>query len=382
MTSSVSSPVSTVSPVPGVSPDTDGSPTLFSPHTIRSVTFRNRLWLSPLCQYSVEEQDGVPTDWHLVHLGSFARGGVGLVMTEATSVSAVGRISGEDTGVYSDEQRDAWARIVEFIHSQGAAAGIQLAHAGRKASVWREWGPKKGTRPVADGGWRTVAPSAIAFDGYDTPLALDEAGLRKIVTEFTDAARRSIDAGFDVIEIHAAHGYLLHQFLSPLANRRTDEYGGSLENRARLLLQIVRSVREEIGAEIPLFVRFSGTDWVEGGWDEHQTATVAGWASTAGADLADVSSGGLVADAVIPVGPGYQVPLADFVGRNSPLQVNAVGMITEAAQANEIITSGRADAVMIGRELMRDPNFALRAAHELGVSVDYSPKQYHRALWR
>ena len=356
--------------------------TLFSPHTIRHTTFRNRLWVAPLCQYSVDEEDGIPTDWHLVHLGSFARGGAGLVMTEATGVSAVGRISAEDTGIYTDEQAEAWSRIVAFVHSQGAAAGIQLAHAGRKASTFREWGARTGTRPIAEGGWPTVAPSGVAFGGYDAPDALDQDGIAEVVDQFRTAARRSVDAGFDVLEIHAAHGYLLHQFLSPLSNRREDGYGGSLENRARLLLEIVSEVRVEVGDGVPLFVRFSATDWVDSGWDENQTATVAGWAQDAGADLFDISSGGVVADAVIPVGPGYQVPLSAHVRTVGHVETSAVGLITDAAQADEIVSSGRADAVMVGREIMRDPHFPLRAAHELGVELDYWPPQYHRARWR
>ena len=357
--------------------------TLFSPHTIRAVTLRNRIWVTPLCQYSVDLEDGVPTDWHLVHLGSFARGGAGLVMTEATGISAVGRISAEDTGIYTDDQRDAWARIVDFIHSQGATAGIQLAHAGRKASVFREWGTGgDGTRPISEGGWQSVAPSAVAFDGYDTPVSLSVAEIAGIVTEFTDAAVRSIAAGFDLLEIHAAHGYLLHQFLSPLANQREDQYGGSLENRARLLLEVVTAVRAAVGESVPIFVRFSATDYTVGGFDPTQTATVAAWARDVGADLFDVSSGGLIPNATIPVGPGYQVAFAEYVKNSADLEVNAVGMITEATQANDIIVTGQADAIMMGREMMRDPHFALRAAHELGVTLDYFPRQYHRAAWR
>ena len=355
---------------------------LFRPHSIRSLTLRNRIWVAPLCQYSVDLEDGVPTDWHLVHLGSFARGGAGLVMTESTGVSAVGRISAEDTGIYTDEQRDSWARIVAFIHSQGAAAGIQLGHAGRKASVFREWGDDSGTRPLDAGGWQSVAPSEVAFDGYDTPVALSAEGITEIVAQFVDAAIRSIAAGFDLVEIHAAHGYLLHQFLSPLSNIRTDEYGGSLENRARLLIEIVTAMRGALGDEVPIFVRFSATDYTDGGWDKEQTATVAAWAKDAGADLFDVSSGGLVASAVIPVGPGYQVPLADYVAHEAGVEVSAVGLITEAEQANEIVASGRADAVMMGRELMRDPHFPLRAAHELGAEISYFPRPYHRAAFR
>lgn len=343
---------------------------------------RNRIWVAPLCQYSVDLEDGVPTEWHLVHLGSFARGGAGLVMSEATAVSAEGRISAEDTGIYTDAQRDAWARIVDFIASQGAVPGIQLAHAGRKASVFREWAADKGTRPIAAGGWQSVAPSAIAFDGYDAPLELDARGIRRVVDDFTTAARRSVDAGFRVLEIHAAHGYLLHQFLSPLSNVRLDSYGGSLENRARLLLDIVRSVRAEVGGSVAVLVRFSATDYTEGGWDVSQTATVAGWARAAGADLFDISSGGLVTGVTIPVGPGYQVGFAAEVKATSDVAVTAVGLITTAEQADEIISSGQADAIMMGREMMRDPHFALRAAHQLGVDIDYWPPQYLRARWR
>ena len=354
---------------------------LFSPLTIRSTTFRNRLWVAAMCQYSVDEEDGVPTDWHLVHLGSFARGGAGLVMTEATAVSPVGRISAEDTGLYTDVQRDAWRRIVDFLHGQGAVAGVQLAHAGRKGSQYREWGPQSGTRPVGEGGWQTVAPSAVAFEGYDAPVALDHDGIRRVVQDFADAARRAVSAGFDVIEIHAAHGYLLHQFLSPLSNRRDDEYGGPLENRARLVLEVVGAVREVV-ADRPVFVRFSATDYADGGLDEVQVAAVARLAAEAGADLFDISSGGVVAGVTIPVGPGYQVRFAEHVRTSAEVPVSAVGLIVAADQAEEIIASGRADAVMAGREFLRDPHFALRAAHELGVRLDYAPRQYHRGGWR
>ena len=354
---------------------------LFTPYSVRSVTMRNRLWVAPMCEYSVEKHDGVPTDWHLVHLGGFARGGAGLVITEATAVSAEGRISPEDTGIYTDEQRDAWARIVRFLHSQGAVAGIQLAHAGRKASTWRPWAPERGSVPEARGGWPAAAPSAVAFTGYDVPVALDRAGIDGVVADFVAATRRSLDAGFDVLELHAAHGYLLHQFLSPLSNLRTDDYGGSLENRARLLLEVIAAVRAEAGDDAPLFVRFSATDWAEGGWDQEQTATVADWARDAGADFFDISSGGLVSGAKIPLAPGYQVPFADFVKHASSVEVSAVGLITEARQAEEIVSSGKADAVMLARAIMRDPHFPLRAAHELGVELDYWPAQYLRAKW-
>jgi 2,4-dienoyl-CoA reductase-like NADH-dependent reductase (Old Yellow Enzyme family) len=332
-----------------------------------------------MCEYSVEKEDGVPTDWHLVHLGSFARGGAGLVMTEATAVNPVGRISPKDTGIYSDEQRDAWSRIVSFIHSQGAAAGIQLAHAGRKASVYRPWDASHGTVPTEEGGWQSVAPSPVAFTGYAVPVALDREGIARVVADFAAGARRALDAGFDLLELHAAHGYLLHQFLSPLSNQRQDEYGGTLENRARLLLEVVRAVREEAGDDVPLFVRFSATDWADGGWNQEQTATVAAWAKDAGADLFDVSTGGLVANTTIPFGPGYQVPFADFVKHESTVDVSAVGLITDARQAEDIVSSGKADAVMLAREFLRDPHFPLRAARELGYDLPYWPPQYLRA---
>ena len=357
------------------------TPAIFTPYFVRSVTMRNRIWVAPMCEYSVEKRDGVPTDWHLVHLGGFARGGAGLVLTEATAVSAEGRISPEDTGIYNDEQRDVWSRIVGFIHSQGAVAGIQLAHAGRKASTWRPWAPERGTVPASAGGWPAVAPSAVAFTGYAVPIELDRAGIDGVVADFAAATRRSIDAGFDVLELHAAHGYLLHQFLSPLSNFRTDEYGGSLENRARLLLEVIAAVRAEAGDAAALFVRFSATDWAEGGWDQEQTATVADWARDAGAAFFDISTGGLVSGTTIPLAPGYQVPFADFVKHASSVEVSAVGLITEAKQAEEIVSSGKADAVMLARAIMRDPHFPLRAAHELGVELDYWPNQYLRAKW-
>jgi 2,4-dienoyl-CoA reductase-like NADH-dependent reductase (Old Yellow Enzyme family) len=357
------------------------TPAIFTPYTIRSVTFRNRIWVAPLCEYSVEKMDGVPTDWHLVHLGGFARGGAGLVMTEATAVSAVGRISPQDTGIYTDGQRDAWARTVAFIHSQGAVAGIQLAHAGRKASTRRPWDALHGSVPIDEGGWAAVAPSAIAFTGYAAPVALDSDGIAGVVADFVAATRRALDAGFDVLELHAAHGYLLHQFLSPLSNTRTDQYGGSLENRARLVIEVVRAVRAEAGEAAPLLVRFSATDYAEGGLDKEQVAIVAGWAKDAGADFFDVSSGGLISGVTIPVAPGYQVPFADFVKHASSVEVNAVGLIAEAQQAEEIVSSGKADAVMLGRAIMRDPHFVLRAAHEMGVELDYWPSQYLRAKW-
>ncbi|UAJ80615.1 NADH:flavin oxidoreductase/NADH oxidase [Leifsonia sp. ZF2019] len=357
---------------------------LFDPFTVRGVTARNRLWTSPMCQYSVLDHSGVPQQWHLVHLGSIAAGGSGIVFTEATAVSPEGRISPRDTGIWTDEQAGAWRPIVDFVASQGAVPGIQLAHAGRKASSWPAWGfeDRTGSVPVAEGGWPTVAPSAEAFGDLDVPGALDLAGIEKIVDDFRAGARRAVDAGFRILELHAAHGYLLHQFLSPLANHREDEYGGSLENRARLLLRIVAAVREEVGDGVPLFVRFSGSDWTPGGWDEQQTATVAGWAQEAGADFFDISSGGIQTGIRIPLGPGYQVPFAEHVRASAEVDVSAVGLITTPQQAADIVESGAADAVMLAREILRDPHFPLRAAHELGVDIDYWPAQYLRAQWR
>ncbi len=352
---------------------------LFSPLTIRTVEVRNRLWVAPMCQYSA--QDGMPNDWHHVHLAQFASGGAGLAMAEATAVVPEGRITPEDTGIWNDEQRDAWRPIVTAIHDRGAVAAIQLAHAGRKASTYSPFAAERGTVPEAEGGWQALAPSAVAFDGYARPDELERAEIDTLVTAFADGARRSLEAGFDVLEIHAAHGYLLHEFLSPLSNRRTDEYGGSLENRARLLLRIVEAVRAA-APDAPLFVRFSATDWAEGGWDVSDTATVAAWAHVRGADLVDVSSGGLVAHQRITTGPGYQVPFAREIRETTGLPVSAVGEITTGTQAEEILAAGAADAIMAGREWLRDPHFGLRAADELGEDAAIWPPQYVRARRR
>lgn len=337
-----------------------------------------------MCQFSAEA--GVPNDWHLSHLGSFATGGAALVIAEATAVTPEGRISPQDTGLWNDEQRDAWSRITAFVRSQGAVPGIQLAHAGRKASTWRPWAPEHGSVPAEHGGWQTVAPSALAFDPstssgkatYDVPRALTREELPELVAAFAATARRAVDAGFEVIEVHGAHGYLLHQFLSPLSNTRDDEYGGTLEHRARLLLEVVRAVRAEVGEGMPLLVRLSATDWVQGGWDLDQTTTIASWLRDAGADLIDVSSGGLDPRQRIALGPGYQVPFAAHIRATTGMPVAAVGLITEPAQAEEVIASGQADAVLLGRQLLREPHFALRAAHELGAEIEWPP-QYLRA---
>ncbi|MGJ0387767.1 NADH:flavin oxidoreductase/NADH oxidase [Microbacterium sp. CGR1] len=352
---------------------------LFSPVSIRSVTFRNRLWVSPMCMYSAV--DGVVQEWHHTHLAQFASGGAGLIVAEATAVVPEGRISPRDVGLWNDEQRDAWRPIVDAIHARGAAAGIQLAHAGRKASTWWPWADERGSVPEGEGGWTTTAPSAIAFEGFASPVALDANGIEAVVEGFAAAARRSLDAGFDVLEIHGAHGYLLHQFLSPLSNLREDEYGGSLENRARLLLRVVEAVRGVAGDDVPLFVRISATDHAEGGFTPDEAATVGEWASERGADLIDVSSGGLVAHQQIDVFPGYQVPLAETVRQGGRIPVSAVGLITAAEQAEKVLADGAADAIFAGREWLRDPHFALRAAHELGADVSWPP-QYERAHWR
>lgn len=350
--------------------------TLFTPLSLRDLTLRNRLWVSPMCQYSAV--DGVPQEWHHTHLAQFASGGAGLVIAEATAISPEGRISPEDTGLWNDEQRDAWAPIVAAIRARGAVAAVQLAHAGRKASTWSPFSGRRGSVAEADGGWVTVAPSAVAFDGFAEPTALDLAGIDTVVADFGSAARRAVAAGFEVLEIHAAHGYLLHQFLSPLSNLRGDEYGGSLENRARLLLRVIDAVTDAAPG-VPLLVRFSATDWADGGWDAEQTAVVAGWASERGADFFDISSGGLVAHQRITTGPGYQVDLAARVRREAGVPVSAVGMIDDAAHAERILAAGEADAIMAGREWLRDPHYGLRAADELGADIDYWPKQYLRA---
>ena len=349
---------------------------LFEPLTLGDVTLRNRIAMSPMCEYSAV--DGVPDDWHLVHLGSRAVGGAGLVFTEATAVSPEGRISPGDTGIWNAAQADAWARIVGFISSQGAAPGIQLAHAGRKGSTSAPWHGGKALN-VEQGAWTPVAPSAIAFDdGYAMPAALDSAGIAKVVADFRAATVRAAAAGFRVIEIHAAHGYLLHEFLSPLTNHRDDAYGGSLKNRARLLFATVAAVREGWPAPRPLLVRVSATDWAAGGWDIDECVQLARLLKQAGVDLIDCSSGGAVPHAKVPIGPGYQVPFAARIRREAGIATGAVGLITDAKQADAILDRGEADLVFIARELLRDPYFPRRAAAELGAVIE-PPVQYQRA---
>ena len=351
---------------------------LFTPLRLRDTTFRNRIWVAPMCQYSAV--DGLPNDWHLVHLGSFARGSAGLVLTEATAVSPEGRISPADTGIWNDEQQVAWSRIVDFVHGRGAQAGIQLAHAGRKASSLP---PFAGRGPVSDedGGWDPVAPSPVVFPHLREPLELTADGIAAVVDDFARAAERALAAGFDVLEIHAAHGYLLHQFLSPLSNERTDEHGGSFENRARLLRRVVAAVRAVAPRATPLLVRISATDWVEGGWSADDSVRLAGLLRDDGVDLIDVSSGGN-APADIPVGPSYQVEFSRRIRAEAGIPTGAVGLITEPKQAEEIVNDGSADVVLLARALLRDPHWALRAAHELGVPVGDGvewPQQYLRA---
>jgi 2,4-dienoyl-CoA reductase-like NADH-dependent reductase (Old Yellow Enzyme family) len=350
---------------------------LFEPLTLRSVTVANRIAVSPMCQYS--SVDGYVTDWHLVHLGSRAVGGAGLVITEAMAVTPQGRITPHDLGIWSDDHIEPLARIVHFMSRQGSLVGIQLGHAGRKASTPALWENRSVTLTEAEGGWPTVAPSAVAFDeGCIVPTALTEEGVQGIATAFAQAARRSSQAGFRVAEIHAAHGYLLHQFLSPLSNRRTDRYGGSFENRTRLLRDTVSAVRDVWPGHLPLLVRISVTDWVEGGWDLEQSLELVRQLQPLGVDLIDCSSGGSDPHARIPIGTGYQTPFAEQIRRETGSRTGAVGLITSPAQADHIIRSGQADLVLLGRELLRDPYWPLRAARELGQLVPW-PAQYVRA---
>ena len=355
-------------------------PGLFDPLAIREVKFANRVFVSPMCEYS--SADGFATDWHLVHLGSRAVGGAGLVLTEATAVLPEGRISPQDLGIWSDDHIKALSRIVTFIHEQGSVAGMQLAHAGRKASTHRPW-EDEGAMPENEGGWKNVvAPSAIPFAGnYPMPQALTVDDIQEIIGAFAHAARRACEAGFRVIEIHGAHGYLIHEFLSPLSNHRDDAYGGSFENRTRFVREIVTAVRTSWPKGAPLFVRISATDWVEGGWDLKQSIELARGLKQLGVDLIDCSSGGSVPHAKIPAGPGYQTPFARQIREKAEILTGAVGMITSPIQAEQIIATGEADAILMAREFLRDPYWPLRAAKELGQSISW-PVQYLRAAPR
>jgi 2,4-dienoyl-CoA reductase-like NADH-dependent reductase (Old Yellow Enzyme family) len=349
---------------------------LFSPLQLRSVSFANRIGVSPMCQYSA--QDGFANDWHFVHLGSRAQGGAGLVIMEAAAVVPEGRISPGDLGIWKDEHIPGLKRIVSFLHSQGVRAGIQLAHAGRKGSRSVPFTGERLLLP-AEGGWPTVGPSALAFGpGYSQPKPLSPVGLAAIPQAFAQAAQRALAAHFDFIEIHAAHGYLLHQFLSPLSNRRTDTFGGSFRNRTRLLLEVVDAVRAGWPTHLPLFVRISATDWVEEGWTIDESVELSCLFREHGVDLVDVSSGGLHPSAQIPVGPGFQVRFAGRIKREAGLPTAAVGLISDAAQANAIVAQGEADLVLLGREFLRDPYWPLHAAAALGESASW-PVQYLRA---
>ena len=348
---------------------------LLSPLTIKDVVLRNRIAVPPMCQYSAV--DGFATNWHLVHYGSRASGGAGLIIQEATAVSPEGRISPDDLGLWKNEHVEKLKEITTFIHSQGAVAGIQLAHAGRKAGCGSPW---KGGKQlsIADGGWKTVSSSAIAYlPEDDSPQELDSAGIQKVISDFGSAAARAFQAGFRVLEIHGAHGYLAHQFLSPLTNHRTDQYGGSLENRFRLLLEIVEAVKKSWPENLPLFVRISATDWADGGWNPEEAVQLVVLLKQMGVDLIDCSSGGLVTYQKIPLSPGYQVHLAEKIQKEPGILTSAVGLITSARQVVDILNSGAADLIMFGRLFLREPYFALKAASDLGDDIDW-PLQYLR----
>ena len=354
-------------------------PALFDPFGLRGVTLRNRVAVSPMCQYCAAE--GLADDWHLVHLGTRAAGGAGLVFVEATAVTAAGRITPGDVGIWTDAHVEPLARIARFCKSQHAVPGLQLAHAGRKASCDVPWNGGHQLAPAA-GGWRPVAPSPVPFRPDDAPPAeLDPAGIDALVTAFVAAADRALAAGFEVLEIHAAHGYLLHEFLSPLSNRRTDTYGGSFANRIRLLVRVAAAVRGRMPDRLPLFVRLSTTDWVEGGWDVDQSVELSRRLKAAGVDLIDASSGALVPDADIPVGPGYQVPAARRIKHEAGVATGAVGLITDAKQAAAIVAGGDADIVLLARQMLREPYWALDAAAELGAEASW-PQQYGYAVKR
>ncbi|MER5704291.1 NADH:flavin oxidoreductase/NADH oxidase [Micromonospora sp. NPDC002296] len=352
---------------------------LFTPLVLRAVTLPNRVALAPMCQYSAGP-DGLPTDWHRVHLGSRAVGGAGLVITEATAVVPEGRISPQDTGLWSDAHVDAWRPVTAFVAAQGAVPAVQLAHAGFKASTYQPWAAQRGGVPDAEGGWTPVGPGAEPFvPEYRVPTALDEAGIAGVVEAFATAAGRAVDAGFAAVEIHAAHGYLLHEFLSPLTNHRSDGWGGDRAGRMRLTLAVARAVRAAIGENVPVLARISATDWTEDGWTVEDSVVLAKELAAAGVDLVDASSGGASARATIPVGPGYQVPLAARIRREAGVPTGAVGLIVEPGQAEQIVAGGEADLVLLGRELLRDPYWPRRAAAKLGAEPLW-PDQYARAL--
>jgi 2,4-dienoyl-CoA reductase-like NADH-dependent reductase (Old Yellow Enzyme family) len=349
---------------------------LFSPLKIRDVELKNRIVVSPMCQYSSE--DGIPNDWHLVHLGSRAVGGAALVIAEATAVSPEGRISPDDAGMWDEKHVAANKRITSFIKSQNAVPGIQLAHAGRKASTFSPW---KGSGQVSEneGGWKTFAPSAVPFaDNYPVPKEMSKEDIRMVTEQFVNAAERSVKTGFEVIELHMAHGYLMHEFLSPKSNQRKDEYGGKLENRCRLSIEVAKAVREVIPGGMPLFVRISATDWIDDGWDIEQSVQLCKWLKETGVDLIDCSSGGNINKALIPAGPGYQIPFSEKIKNEVGILTGGVGLITSPEQAEQIIKNGQSDLVELARQMLRDPYWPLHAAKQLNINVKW-PNQYLRA---
>jgi 2,4-dienoyl-CoA reductase-like NADH-dependent reductase (Old Yellow Enzyme family) len=361
-------------------------PALFEPLKLRSLELQHRGWVSPMCQYSCDPDDapGVPNDWHLMHLGSFAAGGAALILTEAAAVNHEGMISPRDAGLYNDAQADAWQRITSFVHSHGAVdakIGVQLAHAGRKASTYWPFSGQQGSVPESDGGWATVGPSASAFDGYAEPAAMTEEQIQGVIADFAAAAVRAVEAGFDTVELHGAHGYLLHQFQSPLINTRTDAWGGSEAGRNRLMLEVVDAVRAVIPDSMPLLLRISASDWADGGVDLAASVRLAREAARHGVDLIDVSSGGAVAHQQIKAGPGYQTGFSAAIRRDAGVPTGTVGLLTSPDQAEHAIATGQADGVFIARAALRDPHWWLRAAFELGHGIKWAP-QYERAVPR
>ena len=367
-----------------MAPDPSVAPALLAPAQLRRLEMRNRIWLAPMCQYMVEERDGVPTDWHLVHLGARAAGGFGMIVTEATAISPEGRISPQDTGLWNREQTEAWQRITSFCQAQGARIAVQLAHAGRKASTWPalpRYRARRGTVPEFAAGWRTVGPTPEPFPGLDAPDALDRDDIAHVVDDFVAAAHRAEEAGFDAVELHFAHGYLVHEFLSPLVNTRTDEYGGDGPGRRRLAREIAAAVREAWPADRPLIVRISATDWIDGGWDITQSVELARELEEVGVDALHVSTGGAVI-ADIAVGPEYQVGFARTLRDAVSMPIAAVGLITDPHGAQEVLERGDADFVAVGRAALREPGWPQRAAHELGVrDPALYPGAYHRGSW-
>ncbi|ATG55156.1 oxidoreductase [Brachybacterium ginsengisoli] len=367
-----------------VSAPTDSPPTLLAPSRLRGLELRNRMWLAPMCQYMVEAEDGIPTDWHLVHLGARATGGFGLVITEATAISPEGRISPQDTGLWNDEQAVAWRRITAFCQEQGAKVAVQLAHAGRKASTWPalpRFSGRRGSVPEFASGWRAVGPTSDPFPGLDAPDALSTEDIAQVVADFVAATRRAEEAGFDAVELHFAHGYLVHEFLSPLVNTRTDQYGGDGAGRRRLALEIAAAVREQWPADRPVIVRLSATDWIDGGWDIEQSVELARELESLGVDALHVSTGGAVI-ADIAVGPEYQVGFARTLREAVSMPVAAVGLITEPTGAQAVLDRGDADFVALGRAALREPGWPQRAAHELGVrDGSLYPDTYRRGSW-